>query len=97
MKAFYLDPLPWVEGYSNLQNNFDTIKMPQLKTSYHFLAARLLNMTYEEYLVFCRECLGAKVYRKSGAKYATIYFPETTDTKRFINLLNKKFEKGYNI
>lgn len=96
MKAFYLDKLPWHEGYGVITNNFDKIPMPQLHTSYQYLQAMLTGMKYEEYLIFCAECLGAKIYRKSGAKYAAIHFPITREVDRFISFLNEQFEKGYN-
>ena len=95
IKAFYLDELPWHEGYGIITNNFDTIEMPVLHTSYQYLQALLVDMGYEEYLDFCRDCLGAKIYRKSGAKYASVHFPITQDVNRFVELLNEKFEKGY--
>lgn len=97
MKAFYLDPLPWHEGYGIIQNHFDQIPMPQLYTSYQYLHALLVGMNYEEYLTFCEESLGAKVFRKSGARYASVHFPITEDVNRFVELLNDKFSKGYNI
>lgn len=96
MNAFYLDNLPWHSGYAIIANNFDKIKMPQLHTSYHYLEAALVGMTFEEYISFCEESLGAKVSRKSGAKYASIHLPITEDVKHFVRLLNEKFEKGYN-
>ena len=95
MKAFYLDELPWHQGYCLICNHFDEIKMPPMHTSYHFLEAALIGMTYEEYLVFCKESLGAKISRKNGARYASIHFPITEDVKRFVELLNEKFKKGY--
>lgn len=95
MNAFYLDDLPWHQGYAIISNHFDEIAMPQLHTSYQYLQAALVGMTYEEFLVFCKECLGAKISRKNGARYASVHFPITEEVKRFVDLLNNKFEKGY--
>lgn len=95
MVAFYLDELPWHKGYGIISNNFDKIKMPQMHTSYRYLEAALVGMTYEEYLIFCRENLGGKIFRKNGARYASIHLPITEDVKHFVELLNNKFEKGY--
>ena len=95
MKAFYVDPIPWHEGYAIISNHFDEIKMPRLQTSYQYLQSFLVGMDYEEYLEFCRECLGAKISRKDGAKYASVHFPITEDLKHFVEVLNDKFEKGY--
>lgn len=97
MKAFYLDPLPGHEGYAIITNNFDKIKMPPLHTSYRYLEALLVDKSYEDYLYFCEEFLGAKIYRKDGAKYASIHFPITEDVNRFVAVLNRNFEKGYDL
>lgn len=96
MVAFYLDELPWHQGYCIISNNFDKIKMPKMSTSYGYLEAALVGMTYEEYLIFCKENLGGKISRKNGAKYASIHLPITEDVKHFVELLNNKFKKGYN-
>ena len=96
IKAFFLDELPWHAGYGIISNHFDEIDMPQLYTSYQYLQAFLVNMNYEEYLDFCKNYLGAKIYRKNGARYASVHFPITQDVKRFVDLFTDKFEKGYN-
>lgn len=97
MKAFYIDELPWHQGYCIITNNFDVIPMPKLHTSYQYLEASLVGMNYEEFLDFCEKKLGARVHRKNGARYASVHFPITNDVKRFVDVLNEKFEKGYNI
>lgn len=95
MNAFYLEELSWDKGYGIITNNFDQIEMPQLHTSYGYLKAYLVGMSYEDYLVFCKDYLGAKVSRKKGARYASVHFPITDDVKKFVAILNDKFEKGY--
>ena len=57
MKAFRLDATPWHEGYGIITNNFNKMGMPQIHTSYQYLQAMLAGMKYEEYLIFCEECL----------------------------------------
>lgn len=95
MKAFRLDVTPWHEGYGIITNNFNKMGMPLIHTSYQYLQAMLAGMKYEEYLIFCEECLGAKIYRKNGAKYASIHFPITGEVNRFVDFLNEQFNKGY--
>lgn len=97
MKAFFLDEVPWqAEGYI-ISNNFNEIEMPMINTSYQLLQARLVGMTYSQYLDFCRECLGAQVVRHKRAKYASVYFKDTPDVKKFIDILNQNFNRGYSI
>lgn len=95
MYAYYLDSTPIVKGKYIIANHFDSIPMPRLDVSYRTVEARLLGMNYEEYLVFCEECLGAVISRNEGAKYAAIYFDNTTEVQKLITLMNQKFGESY--
>ena len=95
MNAFFLDQVPWSEDEYIISNHFDEIKMPMIKTSYQLLQARLVDMTYKEYIDFCRDSLGAKVMKKPNQKWASIYFKDVAEVRKFIEILNKNFEKGY--
>lgn len=95
MNAFFLDQIPWSEDEYIISNHFDEIEMPMIKTSYQLLQARLVDMTYKEYIDFCRDSLGAKVMKKPNQKWTSIYFEDTAKVRKFIEILNKKFEEGY--
>lgn len=95
MKAFFLDSIPWDEDTYIISNNFDQIVMPMIDTSYQLLQARLINMTYKEYLNFCKYSLGAEVIKRSNQKWAFVHFKDTPDVRRFIDVLNQKFDEGY--
>ena len=95
MKAFFLDECPWDLDTYVISNHFDEIWMPTMHTSYQLLQARLVGMTYKEYLEFCRDSLGAKVIKKPNQKWAFIHFKDTPDVRKFIDVLNQKFDEGY--
>lgn len=96
MRAFFLDECPWELDTYIISNNFDQIEMPMIHTSYQLLQARLVNMTYKEYLDFCKYSLGAKVMKQPKQKWASVYFKKTSDVEKFIKILNDKFDQGYN-
>ena len=95
MKAFFIEPHPSRKNYYIINNNFNTIPMPMIHTSFQYLMARLVGMNYEDYLIFCKEQLGALVVRSKGARYASVYFPNTSNVKRFVEILNDNFERSY--
>lgn len=95
MKAFFLESCPWDLDTYVISNNFDQIVMPMINTSYQLLQARLVGMTYQEYLDFCKYSLGAKVIKRPNQRWAFIHFKDTSDTKKFVEILNNKFDEGY--
>lgn len=61
--------------------------------SYAILAARLLNLSYPNYLRMCRDIYGAEIIGK-GHLYPIAFFNgETKELKELINLLNKNVER----
>lgn len=58
-----------------------------IKGSFNILPARLLGLTFANYIRFCRDVLGAEVFGKNSY-YPTIYFPFTKEVNQFIKLLN---------
>lgn len=95
MKAFFLESCPWDLDTYVISNNFDQIVMPMINTSYQLLQARLVGMTYKEYLNFCKYSLGAEVIKRPNQRWAFIHFKDTSDTNKFIEILNNKFDEGY--
>lgn len=59
--------------------------------SYGVFPARLLNLSYADYLRYARDRLGAELVGK-GKKYIIPYFDNNETTKMFIKLLNKRME-----
>ena len=95
MKAFFLESCPWDLDTYVISNNFDQIVMPMINTSYQLLQARLVGMTYQKYLDFCKYSLGAEIIKRPNQRWAFIHFKDTPDTKKFVEILNNKFDEGY--
>jgi hypothetical protein len=70
-----------------LRINFD--KLPPMSTegSYNILPARLLNLTYAQYLRFCRDIVGGEIGGKNSI-YPVAYFTKSMTTNAFVRLLN---------
>ena len=95
--AYYLYEKPDMPGRYIINNNFDVIRFPKGGASLRLLEARLIGMTYTEYLTFCEECLGAIINKPKGHKYAGIYFEKIPVVEKFIELLNRKFWESYEL
>ena len=74
-------------GKYTLRINFD--KLPPMTTegSYNILPARLLNLTYAQYLRFCRDIVGGEIGGKRTV-YPVAYFTKSMTTNAFVRLLN---------
>lgn len=95
INPYRLDERPGMNGWYIIVGDFTGLEMPKITTSYRKLEARLIGLTYEEYLIFCKESLGAIIKRGKNANYASIYFPNTEIVRIFIELLNRKFRESY--
>lgn len=72
-----------------LRLNFD--KLPPMTTegSFNILPARLLNLTYAQYLRFCRDIVGGEIGGKHSI-YPVAYFTKSMTTNAFVRLLNSR-------
>lgn len=72
-----------------IQLNLD--KFPQISTtgSFNILPARLLNLSYAQYLRFCRDVIGGELGGKNHT-YPTVYFDKNLTTVAFVKLLNSR-------
>lgn len=88
---FYFDPKPGMEGFQVLQNHLDELEWFSTSGSIGVLPARLLHMTYPEYLDFCKRKLGAMVEYGNNTKYAAVYFRKNKPTEIFLDKINVEF------
>ena len=70
-----------------LRINFDKLPPMTTKGSYNILPARLLNLTYAQYLRFCRDIVGGEIGGKNTI-YPVAYFTKSMTTNAFVRLLN---------
>ena len=70
-----------------LRPNFELLPLERTTGSFAVLPARLLGLSFADYLRMCRDILGAEIIGK-GSKYPVAYFPKNATTRQFIKLLN---------
>ena len=90
-KYFYAESSPYRIGYRTIKVNPTLLPFEKCEGSLNVLAARLMGLTYANYLRFCRDCLGADLYGK-GSRYPVAYFPDSKNLSVFLELLNKRAE-----
>lgn len=85
----FLEAHPSLSNRYLLSINFD--KLPPMRTtgSYQVLFARLLNLSFAQYLRFCRDYLKAEVIGKDST-YPTVYFKKTKEVVNFVRMLNTR-------
>jgi hypothetical protein len=69
--------------------NFDNLPAMTTTGSYNLLPARLMNLTYAQYLRMCRDIIGAEIGGKRSV-YPVAYFSKTVNTVAFVRLLNTR-------
>lgn len=90
-KVFYMDESARNPGEYMIRVNVDLLPFTTTIGSLNVLPARLLNLTYAQYLRFCRDILGAKV-RGKNCGYPVAYFKRDEILNQFVKLLNARTE-----
>ena len=88
-KYFYLEESPNYPSKYRVAMNFDTLPGIRTTGSYNLLPARLLCLSYAEYLHFCRDQLGAEIIGKKSM-YPVAYFSDTKSAEGLVNTLNSR-------
>ena len=92
-KYFISEETPYNPGKFVVRPVHENLPLKYTTGSYNILAARLLNLSYANYLRMCRDIYGAEITGK-GRLYPVAYFDgETSKLKELISLLNKNVEK----
>lgn len=74
-----------------IKPNFSTINIYHIEGSVAIICARLMNLSYANYLRMCRDLLDAEIIGK-GHKYPAVYFKNKTLVLKFVKLLDKRME-----
>lgn len=91
-KYFYLNESPSNKGkYLIAVDSEDLPFESGMIGSYNVLVARLLNLSYAQYLRFARDILGADLVGKNFT-YIIPYYKRSNELDQFIILLNKRME-----
>ena len=91
-KFFYLEEAPYYANKYMIQMNHELFGFQNgTRGSYRVLPARLVNLSYAQFLRYCRDVLGAELVGKNQ-KYVLPYFEKTNEVRMFIKLLNARME-----
>lgn len=90
-KVFYLDESAYNPGKYMIRVNVDLIPFTTTIGSLNLLAARLLNLSYAQYLRFCRDIVGAEIRGKNNL-YPVAYFKRDALSDQLVKLLNARTE-----
>ena len=91
-KYFYLEESPIYKNKYIIRLNHDKFLFPTgTSGSYNVFIARVLNLSYADYLRYSRERLGAELIGKQS-RYVMAYYDKNQTTEAFIKLLNKRME-----
>ena len=91
-KYFYLEESPIYKNKYIIRLNHDKFLFPTgTSGSYNVFIARVLNLSYADYLRYSRDRLGAELIGKQS-RYVMAYYDKDQTTEAFIKLLNKRME-----
>lgn len=89
-KYFYLDESPLYANKYVIRLNHESLLFPTGTTgSFNVFIARVCNLSYAQYLRYCRDVLGAELVGK-GHKYPLVYFDNDEGAKLLVKLLNSR-------
>lgn len=91
-KYFYLEESPIYKNKYIIRLNHDKFLFPTgTSGSYNVFIARVLNLSYADYLRYSRDRLGAELVGKQS-RYVMAYYDKNQTTEAFVKLLNKRME-----
>lgn len=86
---FTLEENPAQPSKYRININFDLLPKMSTPGSYTILFARLMNLSFAQFLRMCRDVCGAEIVGKNS-KYPSIYFKKNINTVAFVRLLNSR-------
>lgn len=86
---FRLEESPSRPGKYTITPVFENFPKMSTSGSFNLLPARLMNLSYAQYLRFCRDILSGEIVGK-GHIYPIAYLSKTQNTVAFVRLLNSR-------
>lgn len=91
-KYFYLEESPYNPGYYVISLEHSNFPFSGgIRGSYNIIIARILNLSYANFLRYSRDVLGARISGKE-TYYIVPYFKRTKEVDQLIKLLNSRME-----
>ena len=88
-KIFYPDDIPNEPGYYMVRLEYKDLPFDRIQSSLNVLPARLLGLSYAEYLRYCRDVLGAVLIGKNSLYVIAIY-DSREKAQKAADLFNEK-------
>lgn len=88
-KIFYVDDIPNEPGYYMVRLEYPQLPFDRIQSSLNVLAARVLGLSYAEYLRYCRDEFGAVLVGKNSLYVIAIY-DSRAKAQKVADLLNTK-------
>ena len=89
LKAFYLEESVYNPGWYLIRVDVTQLPFTTIVGSLNVLPARLMMLSYANYLRFCRDVLNADI-RGKNLFYPVAYFKRSNELMIFIKLLNAR-------
>lgn len=89
VQCFKIEESPYNPGKFFIMPVHENFHLNSAIGSFHIIAARLMNLTYAQYLRFCRDCCGAEIVGKNSL-YPIAYFPQGERIQALCRLLNSR-------
>lgn len=86
---FTLEESPFNPGKYVISPIHENFLLKSTEGSYNVICARLMNLSYAQYLRFCRDMCHAEIIGK-GHKYPVAYFKKDGCSSAFVRLLNTR-------
>ena len=89
VKVFYRDECASHPGKYMIRADLDKFYLESTTGSFHIIGARLMGLTYADYLRMCRDCFGAEIVGK-GSLYPYPIFKLSQGLQELIDNLNAR-------
>lgn len=89
IKVFYRDESASFPGKYVIRANHDVFHLNSTEGSFGIIGARLMGLTYADYLRMCRDIYGAEIIGKNS-NYPVAYFRFSKELEDLINQLNAR-------
>ena len=89
VKVFYRDESASHPGKYMIREDLEKFYLNYTEGNYNVIQARLMGLTYAQYLRMCRDCFGAEIIGK-GSTYPVPYFKLSKELNDLIEQLNAR-------
>lgn len=89
IKYFYVDESPYYPNKYAIRLNHESFGFEEFRGSYNCIPAKLMMLSYANYLRFCRDNYGAELYGKNK-KYPIALFNDKSKAEKLVKELNRR-------